>query len=419
MSSFDPVALTTTWAPVYDASANGDFVGIVEARGNTQVMLFIGTVAPNSGAAGIILDANKPQSISLSQAAGSVLYMRTISGAAVAALVQNDVSVAAVIGTKSDAMAGSDTGASSLMAFIKRLATGLTSLITNFSNYSNTGTINSLNQEVSIPIGNRGAVGIQIGGNAANGLITFYGSMDGGSTWVPAYVEPYGNSQYSVLTSTHTGTGKYLFNGGGFTNFKAKITTAPDSGSFAIILNATPAPRSMHVLGMVNNRLDPRTSQMEATLQGRCWFVQFTQPGVSGQFSYVQIWNPSNSGKYLQVSAILAYLGATSKIYYFTGNSAKGSTTGAVIRNNRTDYALDPVTYPPSFEVRGGSGTATTPGDAGVQITSTNPTGQGVFISGQSLVIAPGTGIWFEVDTINRAITLTATVTEIPSAQVA
>jgi len=165
--------------------------------------------------------------------------------------------------------------------------------------------------------------------------------------------------------------------------------------------------------------LDHRTSQMEATLQGKCWFVQFAQGAVSGQTSYVQIWNPSNSGKYLQVSAILTYLGTTSKIYYFVGSSAKGSTTGAVIRNNRTDYALDPVTYPASFEVRGGSGTATTPGDAGVQITSTNPLGQGVFISGQSLVIAPGTGIWYEVDTVNKAITLTATVTEIPSAQVA
>jgi len=165
--------------------------------------------------------------------------------------------------------------------------------------------------------------------------------------------------------------------------------------------------------------LDPRTSQMEATLQGKGWFVQGKVTATSTQYGSVQIWNPANSGKTLQISSVLAAVETAGKVYPFMENAAKGTVpgSGVVALNNKGG-----VTDSPSFEIRTQSAAAaTTPLlTEGIQVTSTLPSGQGLLISGQSIVLPPGYGYRFEYAvTTQKYMIISATITEIDNAQVA
>lgn len=165
--------------------------------------------------------------------------------------------------------------------------------------------------------------------------------------------------------------------------------------------------------------LDPRTSQMEATLQGKGWFVQCKVTATSTQYGSVQIWNPANSGKTLQISSVLAAVETAGKVYPFMENAAKGTVpgSGVVALNNKGG-----VTDSPSFEIRTQSAAAaTTPLlTEGIQVTSTLPSGQGLLISGQSIVLPPGYGYRFEYAvTTQKYMIISATITEIDNAQVA
>lgn len=154
--------------------------------------------------------------------------------------------ILASIGLTTDPMAGSDTGANSLIAFVKRTNDYLNQLITNFTNYTSTGVLTNINEAVGVAIGNRGAVGIQVSGTNAGGVVTFYASMDNGGSYFPVNVTPFSNGGDNNPVGTASAAGKFVFIGGGFTHFRAQLTT-PGSGTFNVSLVATPSLRNVGV----------------------------------------------------------------------------------------------------------------------------------------------------------------------------
>lgn len=459
MLTNNPVSVSADWTLVYDAEADGDLQALVQSRGAGGAYWLISDSKPDLPIDGYLVPENVLYAAAVSASDNAKLYCRSAAGGSVVAVVcsaadsQSSQQIASVIGNKSDAPASNDSGSFSLMSMIKRISSSFTTFLANISNYTSTGTISALNQEVGVPVGNRGAVGIQLTGTPTGCTVSFYASMDGGSSYTPVNVTPFSNGGDNNPVGSTSTAGRFVFVGGGFTNFKAVVTTGASAGSFDCVLTATPSLRNVGVPAIGSaldsaassdtgnatliqlvkrlltkftndsagrlltlGRLDYRTSQMEATLQGKCFFAQIKATTTASQYQSLQIWNPANSGKALQVSSVLAAVQTAGKVYPFIEAAAIGSGSGGAIINNKSDGSAA------SFQMRTNSaGSATSPlVTEGIQVTSTTTSGQGLLISGQSIVLMPGYGLRYEYASTSgsQAFTLSATVTEIDIAQV-
>lgn len=94
MTTLAPVSITpASWTMVYDASANGDFAGLVSTSGSGGAWLIVAHSMPSTSLFGTYCPAS--QVVSLSAANNDKLYMRSASGNTLA-VMDSSLAVAAI-----------------------------------------------------------------------------------------------------------------------------------------------------------------------------------------------------------------------------------------------------------------------------------------------------------------------------------
>lgn len=161
-------------------------------------------------------------------------------------------------------------------------------------------------------------------------------------------------------------------------------------------------------------RLDPRTSEREATAKGRAFEVHAVQDVVTGKYSAVQIYNKANSGYYVQVVIVTAFVGSTTKLYPISDSSPLST----VLSSAYVDCHLHGFSGSVPFEVRGeGLTTKTVTNHVGTTVTSTTSNGQGLFVSGRQKTLPPGSGFRLECDTTNVKLSAIFIVNIVPESE--
>lgn len=149
-------------------------------------------------------------------------------------------------GAKNDAVAVNDDGAYTIIGRLKRISYYLSSILNAFSNRPSSAVLYAVGNSLVVPAGDCGAVGIQITGTNAGGVITFKASQDGGLTYFAVNAIPISSGGDNNPTATASAAGNFVIIGGGFTHVKAELTSA-GAGSFSVSAVATPAHRNVGV----------------------------------------------------------------------------------------------------------------------------------------------------------------------------
>ncbi len=155
----------------------------------------------------------------------------------------------------------------------------------------------------------------------------------------------------------------------------------------------------------VNSRLDSKTSNSQAALDGiiaKCWI---NCPAVAAKFSAVQIWNPVGSGVNLLVIGLTGMNASGTMKWFQHLDTTKISTLGGYQQNLKAGEAALP------FEMYYQALDAKTATNAlGVTVATLTVQGGGLQMAGENICIPEGYGLRYEADTANISITMFTTI---------
>lgn len=131
-----------------------------------------------------------------------------------------------------------------------------------------------------------------------------------------------------------------------------------------------------------------------------------SQPGVAGQFSYQQLWNPAGSGRFLVIDRIV-YSSSTSTVNYIRLGGAAGPLIAAAGTANSKLAGSGAANV---SEYRGGSAAGL--GGNGVQLLVGSVNQSVIYQPPKPVVVPPGTGASVWTGAVNQDVTVNFEWTE-------